>query len=347
MVPLPPHSLSGGLDPAFEYFRAQRPTDGDFRDSATLWAIDREGVLALPRVTIDAIGDSWETPWLQLNFVHADGRVLRIWSQEPGHIAAPRGEGAAVRTVGGLQFECIEPFGHWKLTFDGIAWQSTTDKERAGVRERVQVPLAFTLDARMVAAPWVMGAMNSDAAAAMRSGGASALMGGVRYEQLCRVEGRVRFDGQDHMLSGIGMRVRRQGVRQMVPNLDHCQHSALFPSGRGFGANILSPGPEGPPAFSEAFLLLADGRKIPARIVEAPWMTHLDDRNGTLVFDSELGRVRIEGETLLSLYDHYNFEVAGTSVLHQGTARYIWDGEETIGLIERCTARSRLSAEGG
>ena len=29
-------------------------------------------------------------------------------------------------------------------------------------------------------------------------------------------------------------------------------------------------------------------------------------------------------------------------VLEQGTARYSWDGEETLGLIERCTLRSRL-----
>lgn len=106
----------------------------------------------------------------------------------------------------------------------------------------------------------------------------------------------------------------------------------------------MAPGPDGPEAFNEAFLLLEDGRKIAARITHAPWMTRLcatgDDASLTL--ESEVGEVRIEGEVLLSLFDHYNFEMADTSVLHQGTARYLWDGEETIGLIERCTLRGRL-----
>jgi len=35
--------------------------------------------------------------------------------------------------------------------------------------------------------------------------------------------------------------------------------------------------------------------------------------------------------------------MADNSVLHQGAARYTWDGEQTIGLIERCTRRERLS----
>jgi len=35
--------------------------------------------------------------------------------------------------------------------------------------------------------------------------------------------------------------------------------------------------------------------------------------------------------------------MAQTSVLEQGLARYVWDGEETIGLFERCTLRERLT----
>ncbi|MDG2002652.1 MAG: hypothetical protein P8J20_04905, partial [Novosphingobium sp.] len=65
--------FTGGLDPEFEYFQTERPEDPQMRDSATLWIIDQSGTLALPRVTFDAIGESWDTPWLQLNFVHSDG----------------------------------------------------------------------------------------------------------------------------------------------------------------------------------------------------------------------------------------------------------------------------------
>jgi hypothetical protein len=36
--------------------------------------------------------------------------------------------------------------------------------------------------------------------------------------------------------------------------------------------------------------------------------------------------------------------MADSSILHQGTARYAWNGEEAIGLIERCTLKGKLKA---
>ena len=194
------------------------------------------------------------------------------------------------------------------------------------------------------APPWLMGGTTPDAARRMLEGDAAALMGGVRYEQLCRVTGRIAFGGRSRAVDATGMRVRRQGVRNMGAALGHCQHSALFPSGRAFGAIVMAPGPEGPQVFNEAFVVLGDGRTVAARVVSAPWMTRLASRgdDASLVLASEAGEIRIEGETLLSMFDHYNFEMADSSVLHQGTARYVWDGEETIGLIERCTLRHRL-----
>ena len=106
----------------------------------------------------------------------------------------------------------------------------------------------------------------------------------------------------------------------------------------------MAPGPEGPAAFNEAFLLGADGQRTPACIVHAPWMTKLVEKgdDASLVLESAAGRVCIEGEVLASLFDHHLFEMAATSILHQGTARYTWDGEETIGLIERCTLKDRI-----
>jgi hypothetical protein len=191
-----------------------------------------------------------------------------------------------------------------------------------------------------------MGGMTPQAAREMKAGDAGALMGGIRYEQLCRVRGWLRLDGETRQIRGTGMRVRRQGVRNMGAALGHCQHSALFPSGRAFGAIIMAPGPEGPEAFNEAFLLDEDGRQTAARVLEAPWMTRLSEAgdDASLLLDSEKGPVRIEGEVLSSLFDHHLFEMADTSVLHQGTARYRWDGEEAIGLIERCTLKARIAS---
>jgi hypothetical protein len=208
-------------------------------------------------------------------------------------------------------------------------------------------PLAFRFDAEMVEPPWLMGGMTAEAANAMGSAG-GALMGGVRYEQLCRVGGWVRVGGEERALSGTGMRVRRRGVRNMVGAPGHCQHSALFPSGRAFGANAFWAAADGTQAFNEGFVVTAAGERLPARLAHAPWMTRLagpgDDLS--LVLETPEGAIRIRGETLLKTFDHHHFEMADTSVLEQGVARYVWDGEETIGLFERCTLRPRIVAEG-
>jgi hypothetical protein len=333
------------LNPVFEFFQSAPPENPGMRDSATLWIMDQSGTLALPRVTFDAIGDDWANPWVQLNFVHRDGRTLRVWSREPGFAAAGPAGPHAVRGAGPLRFECVEPFQRWTMVFDGMAALSSTGQQLAGQSDGEPVALSFRFDAQMAAPPWLMGGVSEEAARQMRKGSAEALMGGVRYEQLCRISGELTIGGVEHYaISGTGMRVRRQGARNMGAALGHCQHSALFPSGKAFGAIIMAPGPEGPEAFNEAFVITPNGHKSAARVVRAPWMTRLvgggDD--ASLVLDSEIGTVRIEGEVLLSLFDHHNFEMADTSILHQGTARYVWDGEEAIGLIERCTLRDRL-----
>lgn len=338
--------LTAGLDPGFEFFAAERPADPRVRDSATLWIMDAGGEIAFPRVTFDAIGEDWDRPWVQLNFVDRGGRTLRLWSQEPGHQARDAQGRPAIRGAGPLRFQCIEPFRRWTMEFEGQACASTTARQMAGEPDSALVDLAFRFEAEMVAPPWLMGGMTAEAAQSMKAGDAGALMGGLRYEQLCRIKGTVRVDGESHTIEGTGMRVRRQGVRNMGAAMGHCQHSALFPSGRAFGAIVMASGPESPEAFNEAFLIASDGRRIPARIVKAPWMTRLVEKgdDASLVLDSAEGTVRIEGEVLTSLFDHHLFEMAETSVLHQGTARYVWDGEEAIGLIERCTLKDRIGA---
>ncbi len=338
-------SLSAGLDPDFEWFAAERPSDPQVRDSATLWIMDEAGALAFPRVTFDAIGESWATPWVQLNFVDRAGRTLRLWSQEPGSADRPDRGRSTARGAGPLRFECLEPFRRWTIAFDGQVRQSTTAAQMAGKPDGAPCDLAFRFEAEMAAPPWLMGGMTAQATREMKAGDAGALMGGVRYEQLCRVTGWVTVDGETRQIKGTGMRVRRQGVRNMGAAIGHCQHSALFPSGRAFGAIVMAPGPEGPEAFNEAFLFDGRGRQIPARVVKAPWMRRLVEKgdDASLVLDSAEGTVRIEGEVLSSLFDHHLFEMADTSVLHQGTARYVWDGEEAIGLIERCTLKDRIA----
>ena len=314
------------------------------RDSATLWIIDQSGQIAFPRVTFDAIGESWETPWAQMNFAHADGRRLRLWSQENGLIAKDAGGNAAIRSTGSLRFECLEPFRRWTMAFDGEAGQSNVTAQLAGEPDGELVPLSFGFEAEMVEPPWLMGGMTAEAQVKMRSGDGTKLMGGVRYEQLCRITGTVRLGDEDYQVAGTGMRVRRQGVRKMGAAMGHLQLSALFPSGRAFGVNAFALGPDGVSPFNEGFVCLGDGRKIAARLTQGPWMKRLTESgdDASFVLETQIGPIRIAGETLLTVFDHHHFEMAESSILAPGTARYVWDGEETIGLIERCTLRSQM-----
>lgn len=338
--------LYGGLPPELEYFQHKRPDDPRVRDSATLWVMDQGGALALPRVTLDAIGSAWHQPNLQLNLVLADGRSANLWASASGTVHADAQGRAIARDAGSLRFRCHEPFQHWSLSFDGAINLSALNHSTTTATTETSKPasLSFHLDAHMCVPPWLMGGLSEEASEAMRAGGAAALMGGVRYEQLCRIRGWLRLDQRDYPFCGTGMRVRRQGIRQMNTALGHCQLSALFPSGKAFGAIVMAPGPDEPPVFNEAFLYTPHEGRTPAHIVTAPWMTRLSpgDEDANLVLETPQGNVTIEGRTLLSLLDDEYFEMAATAVLQQGTARYRWDGEETIGLLERCSLRSEL-----
>jgi hypothetical protein len=336
--------LTGGLDPALELFLSERPSEPEMRDSATFWVVDNGGTLAFPRVTIDAIASRWDRPWLQLNMVHTDGRTFRIWDRPEGGSRFDQLTRPSIIEAGGLRLQCIEPFRRWTMSFEGEALQSTTGAQMAGKETGRPVGLSFQFEADMAAPPWLMGGMTAEAASRMKNGDAAVLMGGVRYEQLCRITGTVSIGREHHSLRGTGMRVRRQGIRRMSAATGHCQHSALFPSGRAIGAIAFAPRGDGTQSFNEGFVIDGEGLKHAATVVQAPWMRQLIARGESvpLVLQSEIGLIRIEGETRLSTFDTQLFEMADTSVLQQGMVRYDWDGESTMGLIERCTLRSQM-----
>jgi hypothetical protein len=336
--------LTGGLDPALELFLTERPQEPEMRDSATLWVMDDAGTLAFPRVTIDAIASHWDRPWLQLNMVHADGRTFRVWDRPPGHSRLGKDGRPSILGAGPLRMECKEPFSRWTMVFEGQALQSMISSQIAGKEEGEPVELMFQFEAEMAAPPWLMGGMTAEAAGKMKHGDAAVLMGGVRYEQLCRVGGTVNIGRERYNIKGTGMRVRRQGIRRMGTATGHCQHSALFPSGRAFGAIAFAPRSDGMQLFNEGFVIDGDGAKHAATVLEAPWMRRLigSGESVPLVLRSDLGVVRIDGETRLSTFDSLLFEMADTSVLQQGMTRYEWDGESTMGLIERCTLRNEI-----
>ena len=121
-----------------------------------------------------------------------------------------------------------------------------------------------------------------------------------------------------------------------------------FGSGRAFGYIAYPPRPDGQPTFNEGYLFAGDGDLIPARVVEAPWLSKLQPlgEDVSVVLQTADGTVRIEGETVFSTHDITDpSEIPADQLaklanwtfpaLQQAGVRYRWDGEETYGMLER------------
>ena len=106
-------------------------------------------------------------------------------------------------------------------------------------------------------------------------------MGGWRFEQLFRGTGSFRVgSGLEQTFACTGLRIFRQGVRDTGGFWGHAWQSALFPSGKAFGYIAVPARPDGSPSYAEAYLFDGDGELIPAKLVDAPWMTEFVAHGG-------------------------------------------------------------------
>jgi hypothetical protein len=338
--------LTGGIDPQRELTFAERPDNPEMRDSVSFWVFDDEGALGLPRVGIEALAENWDAHAVQVNVAFPDGRVFR--TREDGASWSPLGPDGRPTVLGGgpLGFECVREFDTWRMTFDG---QLTATSSAALVEGRKTGPLVdvrFDVEATLAVPPWVQGALE---------GRVADLMGGPRYEQLFRARGTLTVAGEETSFAGSGLRIRRQGVRKLEGFWGHCWQSALFGSGRAFGYIAYPPRPDGEPTFNDGYLFTGDGELVPARCVEAPWLRRLQPlgEDVSVVLETADGRVRIEGETVLSTHDVTDpadvpEEMAAVlanwtfPALQQAGVRYTWDGEQTYGMLERSIPRDQL-----
>ncbi|WP_445169019.1 hypothetical protein ACTXG7_06695 [Mycolicibacterium sp. Dal123E01] len=343
-----PTDLTGGIDPSREYVFAERPDDPEMRDSVSFWTVDDQGRIGLPRIGIEAVAANWDNHEMQINIAFPDGRVYRL--RDGGPSLPPQGPDGKPTVLGasGLAFRCVEPFHSWTMTYDGKAAQTSSADLAAGRTGGPMVDVAFAVETTMAAPPWVQGALQRDAAEQITKSVEGDLMGGPRYEQLFRAKGSVTIGGQTQEFTGSGLRIRRQGVRKLAEFWGHAWQSALFPSGKAFGYIAYPPRLDGQPTFNEGYLFTGDGDLIPARAVQAPWLTKVQDlgEDVSVVLETAEGTVRIEGETVFSTHDiHHNdntFSVREMKkenpnfpALQQAGVRYRWDGEETYGMLER------------
>lgn len=346
--------LTGGIDPVREHMFTEPPQDPEMRDSVSFWVFDDRGEVGLPRIGIEAVASNWDAHGIQVNLAFADGRVYRLRADGPSKPVAGRDGKPTVLGAGPLTFECVAPFDTWAVTFDGQAVQTSSEALAAGDKGGPLVDVRFEVEAKMAVPPWIQGAMQEEAANQLKTTVVGDLMGGARYEQLFRAEGVVEVDERRHAFSGSGLRIRRQGVRRLEGFWGHCWQSALFGSGRAFGYIAYPPRPDGQPTYNEGYVHLGEGL-IPARVVEAPWLRRLRPRGEdvSLVLETARGTVCIEGETLLSTHDITDpAEIPAEQLakmanwtfpaLQQAAVRYRWDGEETIGMLERSSPMDRI-----
>jgi len=348
--------LTGGIDPAREYMFADRPSDPEMRDSVSFWVFDDRGRVGLPRIGVEAVAANWEEHSLQVNAVFPDGRAYRLREDAKSRPVEDTKGRPAVLGAGPLAFTCVKPFDTWTMTFDGKAVQTSSADLAEGRKDGPLVDLRFEVEARLAVPPWVQGALQADAASALATSVEGDLMGGDRYEQLFRATGTVRVAGEEVSFTGSGLRIRRQGVRRLEGFWGHCWQSALFPSGRAFGYIAYPPRPDSRPTFNEGYLFDGDGNLIPARVVEAPWLTQLkpSGEDVTVVLETADGTVRIEGETVLSTHDITDPSEVPEELLakmanwtfpalQQAGVRYRWDGEETYGMLERSSPMDKIT----
>lgn len=336
--------LTGGMDPSEDYFLGEQPDDPDFRESASVWVFDAKGQIGLPRLGIEAVAGSWDTRGLQVNLGFPDGRAAVV--REAGAGRSPVDEDGVCRTfaAGGLEFRCVEPFKTLVVTYEGTAFDTTASALAMGEPSGPRATLRVDVEITSAALPWISGTLSRDAEALFKDGFAGAFIS-PRYEQLCTARGSVRLGDEAWDFEGTALRIHRQGRRDTAGFWGHCWPSALFPSGRGFGALAFPERPDGEATYNEGFVF--DGeRLIPATLVDAPWLRRLQP-NGEQVavtLRTADGDVRIEGETILSACmaggTHHEFAPA----LQQAGVRYRWEGEETIGMMERSIPVAQLEA---
>ncbi|MBW2942767.1 hypothetical protein [Zhongshania aquimaris] len=347
--------LSGGMGSDREYFFDSCPAQEGMRDAINMWVSDDRGVIGLPRFAIEAVAPDYDTHMLSLNIAFPDGRVYIVRDYGVAHKTTDEQGKASILGAGPLRFQCVSPFKEWHVSFKGKAEPMTTAAQMHGAlpHERLSeeadegllVDVSFDLEATMAVPPWIQGTMSS-AAADILNGQEGSFMGGDRFEQLFRVVGRVQIDTELHEFFGSGLRIRRQGVRNVQDFWGHCWQSALFPSGRAFGYNAYPPREDGKPTYNEGFIYLGHGELIPARVIKAPWLSKLSPNGDDVscVLETANGEVHIHGETFVSTFAMGRPNMPPNfPVLQQTGVRYRWDGEESYGMMERSSRKDKVS----
>jgi hypothetical protein len=330
-----PADWSGGLAPERDRVLSTKPENPDLREGVSFWLFEEQGAFAFPRIDIEGHAPTWENRAYNANVTLPGGRVL--FDSGQAEALPPTGD-----TFGGgpLRFRCVEPFRRWQARFDGTMLDGTLAQQIAGeLQAAPRVPVRFEAELEMAAPAWVQDISPERAArmSAAEKADAATLGFGCRIEQLFRASGTLAIDGAALDFRAQGTRIHRQGLRPLTSFRGHCWQSALFPGGRGFGYIAYPPAGDGSEPYNAGYVI-DQGRLHPARAVRVPWLDGVvgEGDDVSLELQSELGTIRVAGATTLGTMRVIRPGGGPTTFrIHQGGARYRWDGEEAFGMIER------------
>lgn len=330
--------LTGGIDPAREWVMAERPTVEGMRDAVNVWIEEENGAFAM-RIGVEALAEEWDKQLVWLDIAFPDGRVINLRDENgPTHSALDEQGNPTIRGSGGVSFRCVKPFQQWRVQFDGKAPETTaTDLiNEVWPDEPPMTDVVFDITMNMAVPPWAPGSMLKDAKTLVD--GEQGEFISPRYEQLFRCDGAMQLGDDRYTFNGNGLRIRRQGIRKFEGFWGHCWQSAVFPDGRGFGFNTFPPRADGKPSYNEGYVFDGSGVLKPARAIQIPWLTELKTHgdNVSCVLETDTGRVEIEGVTFINTRSRAPGQLpASFPIVQQAHARYRWDDQETVGMIER------------
>lgn len=337
------------LWPARDEVTPEVPPAPTHREGASIWVWDDTGRRCFPRIGVEAVGATWTTSFATaVCMAWPDGRLLLALGDDAPHPVNDSRGAPRVLGAGPLRFECLEPFEHWRITFDGTALSTDV---RSYLAEGLPKPrlsegaptrsLRFELDARSLCPPWFQGSHQPEG---------RFVAGEDRFEQLCEVTGTVVLDGARSSFGGGGLRVHRKGGNRSDYGDFHGHNwqSAHFPSGRAFGFIHYRSPDDSSIRYREGWVRI-DGEILPARVEGTPWLSTLEPNGGDVSFTlhTARGAIRIGGTTFASSLRPPRRTAEGTTfpLLHSGIARYRWGEEEAYGMIER-SARIDVDVSG-
>jgi len=237
-----------------------------------------------------------------------------------------------------------------QMRVDGLAVATSAAAQMDGAlpgQGEASVPVEIRIDLRPAVPPWMNGALLEEAKRVLDTQDEGDLMGHPwRFEQLCRASGTVQVGDERFTIDGGANRIRRQSIRRLATLRGHAWQAALFPSGRGFGYIAYPPRTDGKATYNEGYVFDGDGDLVPARVVDAPWLRTLAPKGDdvTCVLETAKETVTVRGETALSTFMIMPSDVGGGGLqLQQAIVRYSWDGEESVGMLERSTTAASLT----